>query len=248
MRIPRIYQNLELNSGDQVRLDDQAVVHVSRVLRLKTGSQLIIFNGKGGEYSGVISVIDKRSVVVDLQTFHERETESPLKTTLIQGVSRSDRMDFTVQKTTELGVTEILPVVMRYSSVNLDLKRLRKKQIHWQNVANSACEQCGRNVIPRVAAVQSFEEWMSGFDHAENSVKIVLHGGGDMSIRDVSLSQNKKLYMFVGPEGGISDDELQQLKNRGFRRVKLGPRTLRTETAAIAAMSVLQYLQGDFAG
>lgn len=248
MRVPRIYQNIELKTGQQVQLDDQAVVHVSRVLRLKSGSPVILFNGKGGEFSGLLSAVDKRSVTIEIHAFHEREVESPLKTTLIQGVSRSDRMDFTMQKTTELGVSEIIPVLMRYSSVNVDPKRLAKKQLHWQSIVNSACEQCGRNSVPHVAAVRSFEEYLSHIEHADQSLKIVLHGEGAKSIRDVSVCKDEKLQLFVGPEGGISNEELQLLKDRGFIGVRLGPRVLRTETAAIAAMSVLQFMQGDFTG
>lgn len=249
MRTPRIYQTTDLAEGMPVDLDTQASVHVSRVLRLKTGNPLVVFNGRGGEYHGEITAMNKRTVTVTLNNFVDRDVESGLKINLIQGVSRSDRMDFTMQKSVELGVTGISPVLMQHSSVNIDPVRLGKKHNHWQNIVISACEQCGRNRVPVVEPIQTFSEWL-GVPGSGNVnidvVKIVLHTEASRTLNDVNWTPEKSVVLFVGPEGGFSPQEIGQLAEAGFVSLRLGPRTLRTETAAIAAMSVLQYLGGDF--
>ena len=157
MRIPRIYQAVPLKSGTSISLDAQAATHVARVLRLKQHDHIIVFNGQGGEYTGVIDSVDKRSVTINLQSFHQPQIESPLHISLLQGVSRSERMDYTIQKSVELGVSEIYPVTTQHMSVHLDEARARKKRAHWQGVVNSACEQSGRNVVPSVHELTSLQ-------------------------------------------------------------------------------------------
>ena len=246
MRIPRIYQALPLNTGDRIRLETQAASHVARVLRLKQGEQIIVFNGQGGEYVGVIDSIDKRAVSIVLESYHQPETESPLHISLVQGLSRSERMDYTIQKSVELGVREIYPVTTQHISVHLDTTRARKKQLHWQGVVNSACEQSGRDRIPQVHELDSLQSCVNAISPNESQTIPMLDHRSSASINQLSIADTKRTIIVVGPEGGLSDDERYWLTEKGFTAVSMGPRVLRTETAALAAIAVMQSLWGDF--
>ena len=246
MRIPRIYQATPLKTGETIVLDAQAATHVARVLRLKQHDQIIVFNGQGGEYVGVITTIDKRSVQVTLGSYQQTKMESPLHIGLVQGVSRSERMDYTLQKSVELGVSEIYPVTTQHISVHLDAARAQKKRVHWQGVVNSACEQCGRDRLPEVHELVSLQSCVDSLSAVDTQLMLVLDHRASTTLNQVSMTNNNRIIMVVGPEGGLSDDERDWLVENGFTAVSMGPRVLRTETAALAAIAVMQSLWGDF--
>jgi 16S rRNA (uracil1498-N3)-methyltransferase len=246
MRIPRIYQPVPLAVGGSLSLDAQAAVHVVRVLRLKQEDQIIVFNGEGGEYSGVIAEVSKREVSIKLLEFHDPKNESPISICLLQGVSRGERMDYTLQKAVELGVNEIYPVLTKHTTVHLNSERKEKRRSHWQGVVNSACEQCGRNTIPEVHAVETLFNCLSQLSIGKDDLFLVLNHRSVQTLASISKEQPARVTLVVGPEGGFAEEEIDELQRQGFISVILGPRVLRTETAALAAISVIQSIWGDF--
>jgi 16S rRNA (uracil1498-N3)-methyltransferase len=244
MRIPRLYQDAYLNVGETIVLDAQATVHVSRVLRLKPDDAVIIFNGRGGEYHGRIVMQEKRSTQILLEQFVEREVESPLNITLVQGISRGERMDYTVQKAVELGVTRIVPVVTERTGVNLQGERKQRRREHWQAIVSSACEQSGRNRLPDVGEVESLPRYLSGCADSP-AMRLVLHHRTEQGLQQLSAPDNE-VMLLIGPEGGLSAAEIELTQQAGFTPVRFGPRVMRTETAAVAALAVLQAQWGDF--
>jgi len=250
VRIPRIYQPMPLASGQTIELDAQATVHLTRVLRLRVGDVLVLFNGKenadgeNGEFMARVSAVERRSALIDVGEFVLRSPESLLELVLLQGVSRGERMDYTVQKAVELGVSRIVPVLSERTVVNLKGERQEKRRVHWQGVVNSACEQCGRNRVPVVAAVQSFAQVLA--ETAEtDSLKLVLHHRAETDLAMLPAPRGA-VSLLIGPEGGLSGQEIAAAEAAGFIPLRLGPRVLRTETAALAAISVLQWRWGDF--
>ncbi|HEY5601775.1 MAG TPA: 16S rRNA (uracil(1498)-N(3))-methyltransferase [Gammaproteobacteria bacterium] len=246
MRIPRIYQALPLQTGGTITLDAQAATHVVKVLRLKPAEQIIVFDGQGGEYTGVIKTIDKRAVIVQLQSYEERGTESPLQISLVQGVSRSERMDYTLQKAVELGVCAIYPVTTQHMAVHLDTARAQKKQTHWQGIVNSACEQSGRVAVPPVHAVQTLHHCIDTIATIEGQLMVVLDHRATVTLAELDRHHKNRIAVIAGPEGGWSTEERTWLIASGANAVAMGPRILRTETAALAAIAILQALWGDF--
>ncbi len=246
MRIPRIYQTIPLREGEIINLDSQATAHVARVLRLKIDDQIIVFNGEGGEYLGVIEAVDKRSVTVRLGAQQQPVTESPLQITLVQGVSRGERMDYTLQKSVELGVSEIYPVTTQHIAVHMDTVRAQKKQNHWQGIVNSACEQSGRDAVPTVHALQSLQACVEGLDPNEAQLHVVLDHRAVSTFSSIDVGNAGRIVFVAGPEGGLSDEERQWLIAKSFTAIAMGPRILRTETAAIAAIAIMQARWGDF--
>lgn len=254
MRIPRIYQDTFLSVGDTITLDAQATVHIARVLRLKPNDAVIVFNGRGGEFHGRILSQEKRSTVIVLETYDERSAESQISITLAQGVSRGERMDYTVQKAVELGVTQIIPLMTSRTSVNLDSERRQRRQEHWQTIVQSACEQCGRNTVPMVTEVQEFSTWLSHLNanqaesHNETKnmpvTKLVLYHKAEHSMASV-VPESSDFLLLIGPEGGLNESEINAALQVGFIPVRLGPRVMRTETAAMVALTVLQSQWGD---
>lgn len=239
MRIPRIFCDAPLNSGDTVTLEGSPANHVSRVLRLKTGDVLSLFNGEGGEFLATVKESDKRHTLVEVGVFNDSDIESPLAIHLLQGISKGDRMDYTVQKAVELGVISITPTITERTVVRLDAKREAKKQLHWQQVVISACEQCGRNRIPQVSETVNLEQALAG----SNGTRLMLDHRSGETIATVPL--DNKITLLIGPEGGLSEAEREQAKEAGFIGVRMGPRILRTETAALVAIAILQSRQGD---
>lgn len=243
MRIPRVYLACPLQHNAVVTLDENAANHVARVLRLKPGAQLILFNGEGGEYRAVLERSNKLQVEARVGEFVDRETESPLPITLAQGVSRGERMDYTIQKAVELGVTRIVPVFSRRSVVSLQGERLDKRVRRWQGVAESACEQCGRNRVPPVWEAISVDEWLQRDDGA---LKLILHPDAPLDLFGMAPPAGP-VSLLIGPEGGFAPEEITQAQAAGYIGLRLGPRILRTETAAMVALSALQMLWGDLA-
>lgn len=240
MRNIRVFQPGPLRPDSRVELDPAAANHVSRVLRLREGAQLSLFDGSGGEYPATLVQVERRRVEVQLHGWMDCESESPLDVTLVQGVSKGERMDYAVQKATELGVRRIVPVETDHGVVSLDPSRWEKKRNHWQRVAVSACEQCGRNRIPEVAPVTSLKTWLCG---EPTGLGLFLDPGQPESVG--TLTPVQAVTLVIGPEGGLSDEERRLAASRGYRGIRLGPRVLRTETAAIAALAVLQLSWGD---
>lgn len=240
MRNIRVFQPGPLRADSRLELDPAAANHVSRVLRLREGAQLSLFDGSGGEYPATLVQVERRRVEVQLHGRVDREAESPLDVTLVQGVSKGERMDYAVQKATELGVRRIVPVETDHGVVSLDAGRWEKKRSHWERVAISACEQCGRNRLPEVAPVISLKAWLAG---EPTGLGLFLDPGQSESVG--TLTPARAVTLVIGPEGGLSDEERRLAASRGYRGIRLGPRVLRTETAAIAALAVLQMSWGD---
>ncbi|MBY5922987.1 16S rRNA (uracil(1498)-N(3))-methyltransferase [Ferrimonas balearica] len=241
MRVPRIYQPVPLSVGQQLALDEDGANHIGRVLRMQPGQALMLFNGEGQQYPAIIDEAGKKHVVVTVQSVEEHNPESPLSLHLGQVISRGEKMEFTIQKSVELGVASITPLWSERCGVKLTGDRLDKKVAQWQKIAIAACEQCGRNVVPEVRPVMRLDQWLvEPFD----GLKLNLHPRADYSINTLP-EPVKDLRLLIGPEGGLSAEEIETAREQGFTDILLGPRVLRTETAALTAMTALQVRFGD---
>jgi len=238
----RIYQPNNIVEYSSLTLDEPASHHLSRVLRANVNDKVTLFNGQGGEYSAVIREIHKKIVKVDVQAFMARDVESSLDITLAQGISRGEKMDYTIQKAVELGVKQIIPLFTERCNVKLDAERSEKRLQHWQSVVISACEQSGRNRIPLVSQPQSLETWLFGVT-ADYCLALSPHTG--QSLKTLAISNSAQVVLLIGPEGGLSDREMDLTAQHHFLPLNLGPRVLRTETAALAAIIALQSCFGD---
>ncbi|MCW8932648.1 MAG: 16S rRNA (uracil(1498)-N(3))-methyltransferase [Gammaproteobacteria bacterium] len=253
MRVSRFFINALLFQGEDINLPAHLVNYIVNVLRLKVGDTITLFNGQLsrisineqeqiGEFTAIITEATKRNVTVHIEIFTARNTQSPLQVHLFQGISRSERMDFTIQKAVELGITQITPVfTQRSNSGKINAKRLEKKMLHWQGIAISACEQSGRTTLIKinepiqVKDIQTF--------NAE--INLLLAPDAQSSLSKLSVQSPQSINIFIGPEGGLNDDEIDWASNHGYQKIKLGNRILRTETAGLAILSVLQFLWGD---
>lgn len=241
--LSRIYQAIPLTLNDSVRLDERASHYVARVLRGKLGDKLILFNGeKSCEAEALITHIDKKQVTVEIIKRLSREVESPLTIYLAQGIARGEKMDFIVQKAVELGVKKIIPLITERSNVRLDSDRKDSRLAHWQAVSISACEQSGRNELPEVLAPMTFTEWLP---NAEADQCFVLTPHVKTKLAKDEISNKKSILLLIGPEGGLSNQEIDEALGRDFKPLNLGPRILRTETATIAAITLFQAQYGD---
>lgn len=245
MRIPRIFQACPLSVGQTIILDATAAHHAIHVLRLKKDDLLTLFNGKGGEYSGKIASLSKREVSVTLQTFHEHEVESPLIIHLGQGISRGERMDFVIQKAVELGVMEITPLLTKRCTVKLSDERWAKRMTHWKAIMINACEQSGRNRIPILHSPCELQTWLNKKD--QSNASFVLSHHATQNLRDIKIHP-EKVRLLIGPEGGLNEQEITKACEHKFQTIALGKRILRTETATLAAMTILQSRWGDMRG
>ncbi len=242
MRIPRIHIPRSLQNNLLVELPKEAARHVVRVLRLRQNDRLVLFNGEGGEYPARIELISGHTVRVRTESHQDRNPESPLHITLAQGIPRGERMDFCLQKSTELGVARIAPLLTRRCNVQLRDERKQKRIQRWQGVLTSACEQSGRTRLPELLPVQTLDDWLQ---HPDNdTLKLVLHHRSTQCV--TSLPGAEKIILLTGPEGGLSEEEIEQAQQAGYQPLRLGPRVLRTETAALTAIAALQTLMGDF--
>lgn len=239
----RIYLPTELSAGSDFPLPDGTFHHLFRVMRCRSGERLTAFNGDGYDYDGSVQQTGKKSAIFSVNEAVKNTRESPLYTILLQGLSKGDRMDTAIQKAVELGVNEIYPVRCEFSNTKLDGERLIKKQQHWQSIIIAACEQSERAVLPKLQPLQSLAEAVSELD---SPCKVVLHPYDD-GVSGLPLpQQTDKVALLVGPEGGLSEKDLHAAEMTGFQRLTLGSRILRTETATISALSVAQYLWGDW--
>ncbi len=242
MRLTRIYAPDPLTTGIEFTLPAGGAYHVARVLRLRAGAALLVFDGTGNEHRAEISSINGHKVQVLIGERLHGAAESNLQITLVQGISRSERMDWTLQKATELGVSAIAPVLTARSVVRLDEKQAAKKQEHWHGIVIGACEQSGRSVLPKVQTPVRLRDYVS--NTRKDGMRLVLSPTAPASLAGLS-SLSTKVELLIGPEGGLDDDELLLAEKSGFTPVRLGPRVLRTETASVVALSVLQALWGD---
>jgi 16S rRNA (uracil1498-N3)-methyltransferase len=243
-RTPRFYCPSRLSPGAVVDLPDQAAHHAMRVLRLAPDDRVRLFNGEGGEWIGEIRTVSRSGVSVRIVGHDRREVEARLEVTLAQGISSRERMDFTLQKAVELGVAEIFPLETRRSVVKLREERASRRVDHWQHLAIGACEQCGRNHVPVVHQVMSLSDWLGTLGRDSADARIMLSPGAELALRE--LPTPSSVLLLVGPEGGLDPEEQALAATCGFRSVRLGPRILRTETAALAAVSAMHALWGVF--
>jgi len=242
MQRPRIHTPAILRTGTTQQLPESAAVHVTRVLRLAAGDPITLFDGTGTDYEAVLKVVARSGVVAQVGRGHVVERESPLAVTLLQGISRGPRMDTVMQKATELGVHRLQPVQTGRSVVRLDAERAEARREHWQRIVISACEQCGRSILPEVLPARPLGEALQLL--APGTVGLTLDPRGSAGL-DELVGTSSTVALAIGPEGGFTDEEVQTLIKAGFRGLRLGPRILRTETAPLAALAILQFARGD---
>ncbi|HET7921400.1 MAG TPA: 16S rRNA (uracil(1498)-N(3))-methyltransferase [Gammaproteobacteria bacterium] len=242
MRVPRVYTPQALMLGKLLELEAAASKHLLTVLRLKPGAPLVLFNGDGREYDAELQAGAKRRAHAKIGAQRPARTESPIALTLVQGISRGERMDYTLQKAVELGVSEIVPVATERSMVKLDADNVARKLAHWQSIVIGACEQSGRLRVPDIAAPVTLAARLKT---APAGLGLLLDPAAESSLRMLARPVAQHVTLLVGPEGGLSETERLAARRAGFQGVRLGPRVLRTETAALVALSVLQSLWGD---
>jgi len=241
VRTVRIYQPGSYTTGQTIELSPTAGQHVGVVLRMQPGEQLTLFAGDNREFSAIISDVHKKKVSVTITAEQEVNRESCRAIHLAQAISKGDRMELVIQKAVELGVTSITPLFTARCVVKLDAERLAKKQLQWQAIAIAACEQSGRNSIPIIHEACSLEVYLQ---QCQAALRLVLHPNTAKSWRDFVFDRGE-IAVLIGPEGGLSDDEVARAQTMHFQPWCLGPRILRTETAAVTALSVLQAVGGD---
>jgi 16S rRNA (uracil1498-N3)-methyltransferase len=241
MSSSRIFVPVPIRSGEDLWLDGERAHYITRVLRVRRADTIVVFDGHGGEYPAVVEEISRKGVQLRPGEHSPRDAESPLAIRLIQGISRGERMDFVVQKATELGVQRISPVYTAYSVVQRKADRVEKKGGHWERIAQGACEQCGRNILPVIDMAADLGTVLA---EPLAGSRLILHTGGGETIGNLQ-QDDRALTLLIGPEGGFNAAEVELAAIAGFVPLSLGPRTLRTETAALAAIAILQSLFGD---
>lgn len=243
MRDIRVYTEQPLTTGEEVVLDSIASRHLSTVLRLKPGNPVTLFNGQGGEYQATLKQCTNKQVTACIDRFDDIDRESPLMIHLGIGLSRGDRMDWVIQKATEAGVTALTPLYTEHTEVKLKGDRAEKKMRHWQQIAISACEQCYRTKLPTIHPPALLDSWLAqtGADK-----KLVLHHRSQQTIGELKHQPTTNVALLIGPEGGLSAREIQGAEAADYSALTLGPRVLRTETAPIVAISILQSIWGDY--
>lgn len=243
----RFYTNENLIVGNTIQLSENAAAHATKALRLTVGDSAVVFNGDGFDYDCELVLVKKNSVLAKITGVNKVNNESPLRITLLQAISSGDRMDFTIQKAVELGVTSIKPITSQRSLVKLSAERAEKRTEHWQNIAISACEQSGRAIVPTVSAPLSFSHLFAHLAKvsAPDDCKITLAPDASHNLQSLAKPSGN-IYLLIGAEGGLTNEEIALSKTHGFQSTLLGPRILRTETAALTAIAAMQTLWGDF--
>jgi 16S rRNA (uracil1498-N3)-methyltransferase len=247
MRTTRIHVQLELASERELLLPPAASVHLLRVLRLRAGAALTLFNGAGGEFAAELLAAERGQARVRVRSYTDVDRESPLRVRLLQGIARGERMDLIVQKATELGVAAIVPLSCEHSVVRLDASALARRRERWQAVAIGACEQCGRNRIPLIEPITDLAAACAAGTGEAQSLRLMLVPDAADSLAQLATAPLRSAALLIGPEGGLSGREQLLAQRAGFRACRLGPRVLRTETAPLAALAALQALAGDLA-
>jgi len=241
MRIPRIFTEQNLLSGEHIELEESASHHLSKVLRMQAGRELILFNGAGGEFAATIHEVSKKYVTVSIGEHTIDNRESPLELDLAIGISRGERFEWVLQKATELGVTKITPLITERTEVKTGGDRQEKMQDRWQQILISACEQSQRNLLPKLSTPIQISDWLP---NVTSDLRFVLHHRDSKTLPAEQKPQS--VTLLIGPEGGLSESEIELALAKNFNALTLGPRVLRTETAPVAAISLVQYLWGDF--
>ncbi|GAB3031744.1 16S rRNA (uracil(1498)-N(3))-methyltransferase [Oleiagrimonas citrea] len=243
MRRIRLHVDIPLTVSESLALPDGAAEHAVRVLRMRDGDAVTLFNGDGHDYEGVLENVGKRTADVRVHAAHPIANEAPLPLTLAQAIARGEKMDWVVQKATELGVTNIVPLHTERSEVRLDERRAAKRLSHWQSVAVSACEQSGRARLPHIAPAQSLTQWLASLSDVA-ALRLALLPERGRRARDLE-PPGAGAILAVGPEGGWGERDLEALRSAGFQALQLGPRVLRTETAGLVGLTALQAHFGD---
>lgn len=244
MRLTRNYLDHPLQPGQRVALPETVANHLLRVLRLGVGDPLIVFNGDGFDYHASVVNAERRAAQIEVLSREVASSESPLSITLGQGIARGDKMDWVLQKATELGVAAIAPVRTQWTEVRLNAERAERRHQHWHGVIASACEQCGRATLPALAAASELADWAGSAP--QNALRLLLDPDGEHCLRSCPPPQpGQPAWLVVGPEGGLSERDIATLRAAGFSGLRLGPRVLRTETAGLAVIAAMQALWGD---
>lgn len=243
MRHIRLYVDLPLHENSELALPEAAARHAVRVLRLKAGDALTLFNGNGHDYPCTLIHAERHEVVVRTGLHQRVDNESPFPLVLAQCLAKGDKMDLVVQKATELGVTRIVPLVSERSEVRLDASRAEKRHRHWQAVAAAACGQCGRASIPGIEPPRKLDAWLQQLEPGK-ILRLALMPGAGQRIRNMDLPDAGAMLV-IGPEGGLGERDARELTSAGFVSLALGPRILRTETAGLAALAAIQACHGD---
>ena len=245
MTAPRFYCPVTLSVGACVDLPENAARHACRVLRLRAGDELTLFDGSGGEYAARITEVARERVSVELLQWRDVDCEAPLRLTLVQALQAGEKMDMTIQKAVELGVSRIVPVASRRSVVRLDGERAQRRLEHWCGVVASACEQCGRNRVPEVSPLSALDRWLR--PASTGALRLMLVPGAAQTLGDLAIpAPGSEVELLIGAEGGLAPEEVALAASAGYLGVRLGPRILRTETAGLAALAAIQCLWGDF--
>lgn len=242
----RFYHSENLELKQVVELGSQTHIHATKVLRLKTGDKFALFNGDGFDYVAKVAEVTKHKTLVEIIDKYEVNHESPLTITLAQGLAASDKMDWIIQKAVELGIQSIQPLFTERSIVKLDRERADKKLEHWRTVALAACEQTGRSAIPKILSPLPLSQWLSDQEKQTETLRLILTPLKAQNINYLNQKPSSIIFM-VGPEGGFSEKEMALASHSAFIPVNFGERILRTETASIVALSIMQNLWGDFA-
>ena len=246
MSLPRFHNPDPLTVGLSIELTENAARHAVRALRLRQGDGLVLFDGNGGEYVSRIVRIERDRVRAEVMSRDDRECESPINVTLVQALQAGEKMDWTIQKAVELGVARIAPVVSQRSVLRLSGERAKRRVAHWQAVVVSACEQCGRNRVPGVDELEDLPQWLN-HPSAEGTLRLMLDPLSQHSLERLTPPEKgSRVELLIGAEGGFSPEEKTLAEQAGFVGVRLGPRILRTETAALAALAAIECLWGDF--
>lgn len=242
--LTRIYFPEQIPAHGECEIHGDQAHYLTRVLRVQPGEAVMLFDGRGGEYPSTVAAVAKHAVRLRVGERAMIDRESPLVVHVAQGVSSGERMDYTVQKAVELGVARIQPLITERSVVHLDAARAAKRIAHWQSIAVAACAQCGRNRVPEVAPVMTYAAWLGGLE-AAGDVRLLLSPLAADRLPALHRPAGA-VWLLCGPEGGLAPAEQHDAQHAGFRGVRLGPRVLRTETAAVAALAAMQTLWGDF--
>ena len=246
MTAPRFYCPLPLSADSTMVLSENAARHACRVLRLGVGDDLVLFDGAGGEYAARIAEVARARVSVEVLHWRDVECEAPIRLTLVQALQAGEKMDMTMQKAVELGVSRIVPVASRRSVVRLHGERALRRLEHWRGVVTSACEQCGRNRVPGVTPLVGLDRWL-GQPAGDGALRLMLAPGAAQTLNDMAPPlTGGDVELLIGAEGGLAPEEVAMAGAVGYRAIRLGPRILRTETAGLAALAAIECLWGDF--
>ena len=246
MSSPRFFCPVPLAVGSSIELPENAARHANRVLRLVAGDDLVLFNGEGGEFAAQIVAVGKDRVAVEVNAHRSVEREAPVHLVLVQALQTGDKMDLTIQKAVELGASAIVPVVSRRSVMRLAGERAQRRVEHWRGVVTAACEQCGRNRLPKVMPISMLEQWLAS-PAMPSTRRLTLAPDAANTLRNLAPpAPGSRIELLIGAEGGLAPEEIALAEQAGFVGIRLGPRVLRTETAGLAALAAMQCLWGDF--